>query len=251
MFSKQWIKSQRQIAGIRESAKVLSLTLKTIRASVIAGVTTSRLNEIAMQCIQDHSARPSFLGYNGFPAAICTSVDDAVIHGIPNNKPLRNGQIIGIDCGVELRGYYSDAAITLPVGTITQDATNLLRLTEESLHKGINNIRRKSTINDISTAIFNHLHRHNLGIIRNYCGHGVGLAIHEPPSVPNHPSWQNKISLHAGMVLAIEPMATLGDDDVIVLPDGWTVSTKDRSIGAHFEHTILVLENGAEILTDW
>ena len=174
-----------------------------------------------------------------------------MIHGIPDDTPLRNGQVVGVDCGIELEGYYSDAAVSLAVGSVSPKVEKLLRVTKESLYKGVDAARVGHRINDISRAIEEHVSREGYGIVRPYCGHGVGLAIHEDPQVPNYVGPGPNPRLKPGMVLAIEPMVNLGDDDVEVLDDDWTVVTADGSVSAHYEFTVVVLSDGPEILTPW
>ena len=245
------LKTAGQIEGIRRSGQLLVHVLQELIPRVEAGVSPRNLDSIARARIEAAGGRPSFLGYHGFPAALCTSVDDQVIHGIPDDTPLRNGQVVGVDCGIELEGYYSDAAVSLAVGSVSPKVEKLLRVTKESLYKGVDAARVGHRINDISRAIEEHVSREGYGIVRPYCGHGVGLAIHEDPQVPNYVGPGPNPRLKPGMVLAIEPMVNLGDDDVEVLDDDWTVVTADGSVSAHYEFTVVVLSDGPEILTPW
>jgi len=205
----------------------------------------------ARKFIEKAGGKPSFLGYSGFPASICVSVNKAVIHGIPDKRPFQEGDVVGIDCGVILNGYFSDSAYTFPIGKITPEIKKLLTITKESLYLGIDQGVVGNRVKDISRAVYRHVIPHGYGVVRSYCGHGVGLAIHEDPQVPNYPGSGPNPRLKPGMVLAIEPMINLGGDDVKVLDDDWTVVTRDGSISAHYEHTILVTEDGPEILTLW
>lgn len=245
------LKTKDQVEGIRRSGTLLVSVLRELIPRVEAGVSPLDLDDIARARIEAAGGRPSFLGYHGFPAALCTSVDHQVIHGIPDETPLRNGQVVGVDCGIELGGYYSDAAVSVPVGTVSQKIERLLRVTKESLYKGVDAARVGNRINDISRAIEEHVSREGYGIVRPYCGHGVGLAIHEDPQVPNYVGPGPNPRLKPGMVLAIEPMVNLGDDDVDVLDDDWTVVTADGSVSAHYEFTVVVLSDGPDILTPW
>ncbi len=245
------LKTEAQIAGIRKSGQLLVEVLDTLLSEVHPGVSTLHLDSIARTRIELAGGRPSFLGYHGFPAALCTSVDSAVIHGIPNSSPLSEGQVVGIDCGIDLEGYYSDAARSVPVGKVSPEVEKLLRVTKESLYRGVAAARLGNRINDISRAIEEHVSKEGFGIVRPYCGHGLGLAIHEDPQVPNYVGPGPNPRLKPGMVLAIEPMVNLGDDEVEVLDDDWTVVTADGSVSAHYEFTIVVLSDGPEILTPW
>ncbi|MFP4010786.1 MAG: type I methionyl aminopeptidase [Spirochaetaceae bacterium] len=243
------VKTAKQIDGIRVASRFLVEVLTELEQRVEPGVTTRRLDGIAREMLEKMGARPAFLGYMGFPAALCTSVDSAVIHGIPDDTPLVEGQVVGIDCGVEYRGYYSDSAITVPVGDVSTEVRRLMEVTKESLALGIEKATAGNRVSDISRAIYEHVTGHGYGVVRPYCGHGVGLDIHEDPQIPNYISSGPNPRLKNGMVIAIEPMINLGGDDVDVLDDDWTVVTTDRSISAHFEHTVAVGSDGAEILT--
>jgi methionyl aminopeptidase len=245
------IKSPKQIEGIRQSSRILVRVLKEVSSMVEPGITTKKLDARAREIIFDLQARPAFLGYMDFPAALCTSVDAEVIHGIPNDKPLRQGQIVSIDCGIDLNGYYSDSAVTVPVGDVSHQISQLLTDTRDSLQLGIDQAQVGNRVSDISRAIYRHNKQRGYGIVRPYCGHGVGLEIHEEPQVPNYVGNGPNPRLKKGMVIAIEPMINLGTDDVKVLNDDWTVVTRDGSTSAHFEHTVAILEDRTEVLTTW
>ncbi|MFP4483485.1 MAG: type I methionyl aminopeptidase [Spirochaetota bacterium] len=245
------LKSPKQIDGIREASRLLVTVLQETAQLVEPGVTTGELSEYANRRITALGARAAFLGYMDFPAAMCTSVDEAVIHGIPNDTKLREGQIVTIDFGVEYRGYYSDSAVTMPVGRVSQEVQALLKATKESLWLGIEQAKAGNRVNDISRAIYHYNRRAGYGIVRPYCGHGVGLEIHEDPQVPNYVGTGPNPRLKPGMVLAIEPMINLGGDDVRLLDDDWTVVTADSSVSAHFEHTVAIHEDHTEVLTQW
>jgi methionyl aminopeptidase len=209
------------------------------------------LDAEARTFIDGLGGRPAFLGYHGFPAALCTSVNDQVIHGIPNGRRLRSGDVLGIDCGIEYNGYYSDAAFSVALGTVAPEVRKLMEVTRECLYRGIEAARVGNRIKDISRAVYSHAKEHGYGVVRQYCGHGVGLDIHEEPQVPNYVGRGNNPRLKPGMVLAIEPMINLGTDDVEVLDDDWTVVTADGSVSAHFEHSVAILDDRTEVLTDW
>ncbi len=243
------LKNKQQVAKIAEVSKVLAEVLHELVNKVAPGVTTAELDDYARKRIEKLGGAPSFYGYRGYPASICASVDDAVIHGIPNAAPLRAGQIVGIDCGIVKDGYYSDAAVTVGVGDISSKVAHLLDDTAEALHNGIAAATASGKISDISKAVETVGLRCGYGIIEEYCGHGVGLAIHEEPSITNTSRQADNSQLRAGMVLAIEPMFCLGSPGIYVADDKWTVQTRDGTPAAHFEHTIAVTEHGPEILT--
>lgn len=254
------IKTPEQIEGIRKSCRLLAQIMEEVKKTVRPGMTTAKINEVTEQLIATAGAKPAFKGYRAFPggvafpSSICTSVNDVVVHGIANsNEPLHEGDIIGLDLGVNLNGYFSDMAVTLPVGQVSKELYTLMDVTKESLHNGIANVKAGAKIKDISQAIEQTIRPHGFGIVRDFVGHGVGLRVHEPPTIPNHISREFRddlaVTLQEGMVLAIEPMVTLGSEDVDVYDDGWTVFTRDGSYAAHFEHTVLVTATGHEILT--
>lgn len=243
------IKTAKQIDGIRESCSLLADVLEILEEHVTPGVTTSQLDAIARKEINARGGRPAFLGYQGFPGALCTSVNEEVIHGIPGGRILKNGDVVSIDCGIEYNGFYSDSAITVPVGSVSDEIHKLLEVTKESLEIGINAAKVGNRVNDISRSIYRRIHSENYGIVRPYCGHGVGLAIHEDPQIPNYVGRGPNPRLKPGMVIAIEPMVNLGVDDIEVLDDEWTVVTKDNAVSAHFEHTVAIFRDHTEVLT--
>lgn len=245
------VKNQKQIEGIRASCALLSRLLFTVRKAIAPGVSGLELDELAEDFIRKHGGRPAFLGYEGFPGTVCISINEAVIHGIPDKRKLREGDIVGIDCGIDLDGYYSDAAVTWPVGQVSPAADQLMRVTRECLDKGIAAIKPGARIFDISRAVFSHATAYGYGVVRQYCGHGVGLEIHEDPQIPNYVSSGPNPRLVPGMVVAIEPMINAGRPEVRILADDWTVVTMDASLSAHYEHTVLVTETGHEVLTSW
>jgi len=245
------LKNERQIEGIRASCQMLSVMYEELKPMVKPGVTPKELDTFAYDFIKRNGGKPAFLGYEGFPATLCISVNEVVIHGIPSDRPLAEGDIVGIDGGIELDGYFSDAAMTLPVGAISKDAQKLLDVTRESLRLALEQIRPHARISDISRAVFSYATKNGLKVVRQYCGHGVGLEMHEDPQIPNYVSPGPNPRLMPGMVLAIEPMINIGTSDVRVLDDDWTVVTMDGSLSAHFEHTVLVTDSGCEVLTRW
>ena len=245
------LKNKSDIEKIRESANILKETMSFLKEHIKEGNTTDSLNELALKKISDLGATPAFLGYMNYPAAICTSINEEVIHGIPSTRELVSGDIISIDIGVEKDGYYSDAAVTFPVGKVTDELDSLIKVTRESLLIGINNVANRSRIKDVSSAIYEYADNRGFGVVRQYCGHGVGFSLHEEPQISNYPGNSDNQRLKAGMVLAIEPMLNIGSWEVDVLQDGWTVVTSDHKASAHFEHTVAVFEDHTEILTDF
>jgi len=243
------LKNQKQIEGIRKSCKLLAETLQRVGELVEVGKTPKELDAFAREFIERRRGRPAFLGYHGFPGALCISKNEAVIHGIPDDEPLRSGDVVSIDCGIELDGYYSDSAVTFAVGDVPEEIKQLMRVAHESLELGIREAQAGNRIKDISRAIYQHNRQYGYGIVRPYCGHGLGLELHEEPNVPNYVGRGPNPRLKPGMVLAIEPMINLGGDEVDVLDDDWTVVTSDSSISVHFEHTVAVLKEGTEVLT--
>lgn len=245
------LKNKSDIEKIRESANILKETMSFLKEDIKEGNTTDSLNELALKKISGLGANPAFLGYMNYPAAICTSINEEVIHGIPSRRELVSGDIISIDIGVEKDGYYSDAAVTFPVGKVTDELDSLIKVTRESLLTGINNVANRSRIKDVSSAIYEYADNRGFGVVRQYCGHGVGFSLHEEPQISNYPGNSDNQRLKAGMVLAIEPMLNIGSWEVDVLQDGWTVVTSDHKASAHFEHTVAVFEDHTEILTDF
>ena len=228
---------------------MLARTLEKLTRMVEPGITLLDIDAECRRLIANYGGRPAFLGYNDFPAAICTSVNEEVIHGIPSKRKLRDGDVLSLDCGVDLDGFISDSAVTVAVGTIGPEIDRMMRVTQEALALGIAAAHPWGRVHDISRAIYRHVSQHNYGVVRPYCGHGVGFAVHEEPQVPNYISAGPNPRLKPGMVLAIEPMINLGTDDVDVLDDDWTVVTVDGSVSVHFEHTIAIREDRVEILT--
>jgi methionyl aminopeptidase len=246
------LKNESEINRIRESCHMLSGCFEAIAPLVKPGVTTKELDDAARHYIVSHGGKPAFLDYEGYPATLCVSTNEIVIHGIPGPRKLVEGDIIGLDCGIDLDGYFSDAALTLPVGKISPEADKLLRVTRECLARAIAAVKVGARIHDISRAVYGHAVSNGYGVVRQYCGHGVGLSQHEDPQIPNYVSPGPNPRLAPGMVLAIEPMINLGKGDVRVLDDDWTVVTIDKKISAHYEHTVAILPDGSvEVLTAW
>jgi len=246
------VKNKKQLDGIRYSCKLLSEVYSVVIHNINPGATTEDLDKITREEIAKRNSKPAFLGYMGFPAALCTSLNNQVIHGIPSSKTvLKEGDILSLDCGVIHNGFYSDAAVTIPVGKISNDAEKLLKITKESLYKGIEKARVGNRLMEISRAVYNHVTGNNMGVVREFCGHGIGMSLHEDPQIPNYVNNGPNPRLKEGMVFAIEPMINAGTWKVNVLDDGWTVETQDGSLSAHFEHTIAILKDKAEILTGW
>jgi len=249
-----YIKTKKEIDLIRESCKIVAETLQLLKINVKPGITTYELDKIAEDYILSNNAKAAFKGYSQagsykFPGSICTSVDDAVVHGIPGQRVLNNGEIISLDVGVYKNGYYGDAAISVPVGSISEEKQKLLDVTEKSLHLGIEEAKESHRVHDISGTIQEYVEKNGFSVVRELCGHGVGKFLHEDPSVPNFGKKGTGAKLRNGMTLAIEPMVNLGKSEVRTGDDGWTVLTADGLPSAHFEHTILISDGKPEILT--
>lgn len=243
------IKNETEIGYMRLASKVVSNTLAELVEVIKPGMTTAELDRLAEEIIVKQGARPSFKGYHGFPASICTSVNDEVIHGIPSNRVLKEGDIISIDCGAELNGYHGDAARTVPVGKVSEEAYEIIKVTEESFFEGVKNAIVGKRLTDISFAIQSYVEKNGFSVVRDYVGHGIGRQMHEDPEVPNYGIPGRGPKLAAGMVLAIEPMVNRGNSKVIQKSNGWTVCTFDGTLSAHYENTVAILKDGYEILT--
>lgn len=243
------LKTDREIDYMRDAGKIVGQTLLELKKAIVPGVSTLELDRIADQYIRHAGAIPAFKGYGGFPANICTSVNEQVVHGIPGSRQLKSGDVISLDVGTKLNRYYGDAAITVPVGDVDDQLLNLLTVTEESLYKGIEKAIKGNRLSDISHAVQLHAESHGYGVVRDYVGHGIGQRMHEDPQIPNYGPPGRGPLLKNGMVLAIEPMINLGTPEVEVLADDWTVVTADGKISAHFEHTVAVTDGEPLILT--
>ena len=244
------IKTPKQIELMREAGKITAETLEEVGKHIKPGISTLELDKIAHDYIISRGAKPSFLHYHGFPASICTSVDDVVVHGIPKKTQiLEEGQIIGIDVGAVKNGYHGDAARTFLVGEVSEEKKKLVEVTKECFYESIRGLKEGSRLGDIGARVQRHAEKHGYSVVRVMVGHGIGRNMHEDPEVPNYGIEGSGIKLKAGMTIAIEPMLNLGGDDVHTLEDDWTVVTNDGRPSAHFEHTIHVTEGDAEILT--
>jgi methionyl aminopeptidase len=244
------LKSPAQIAHMREAGRILVDAFRMCRDLVKPGVSTLEIDREVETLIRDRKAKPAFKGYRGFPATICASINEEVVHGIPApRRRLREGDIIGLDLGAIVEGYYADAAVTLPVGEVTDEARRLLDVTRESLDRAIAQCRPGRRLGDVSVAVQRHVEAAGFGVVRAFVGHGIGRTLHEDPQVPNFGEPGRGPLLRPGMVLALEPMVTMGHWEVRVLADRWTAVTADGSLAAHFEHTVAVTEQGPDVLT--
>ncbi|MGI8906038.1 MAG: type I methionyl aminopeptidase [Candidatus Sumerlaeaceae bacterium] len=249
MAKKVELKSEAELQKMREAGILLRKVFNEIGNRVAPGVTTAQLDQVARKCIEDGGAKPAFLGYLGYPATLCTSVNEEVVHGIPSSRTLNEGDIVSIDCGLVLNGFYADTATTYAVGTISEEAQQLLKATRESLDRAIEHMVVGNRIGTVSSAVQQYVEERGYSVVRDYTGHGIGRAMHEPPQIPNFGDADTGFRLRPGLVLAIEPMVNAGTYKTKTLKDGWTVVTADGALSAHFEHTIAVTENGPMILT--
>jgi methionyl aminopeptidase len=243
------LKSKREIDIMRDASRIVAEVLQELRLHCQAGVTTRELDKVAEGKTHHCGGSPAFKGYRGYPRALCTSINQQVVHGIPGDYELKEGDIVGLDYGVAYGGYYGDAAITVAIGKVSPEVQKLLRVTEECLYRGIDQMIPGNHLADISQAIQTYAESNGFSLVREFGGHGIGKHMHEDPMVLNYVSNGRGIKLKPGLVLAVEPMVNMGKDPVKVLADGWTVVTCDGKPSAHFEHTIAVTENGPEILT--
>jgi methionyl aminopeptidase len=234
---------------MRRSNRIVAEILEEIKSLARAGITTRELNERAEELLAQKKARSAFKGYNGYPAVLCTSVNEEVVHGIPSGRVLREGDILSLDFGAIYEDYYGDAAITLAIGRTSEEAERLMRVAEEALYLAIDRARPGNRLQDISAAVQGHVESHGFSIVRDFVGHGIGQQLHEKPQIPNFGEAGRGVRLKPGMTLAIEPMINAGGYEVRVLQDGWTAVTKDGSLSAHFEHSVAVTENGPYILS--
>jgi len=244
------LKSPQEIDKMKRSGRIIAEICQLLSQEVRPGITTKSLDIYASNAIKDTGAKPAFLGFKGYPATICTSVNEQVVHGIPGQYTLKSGDIIGIDVGIVYDGYCSDMAITVPVGTVSGETKRLIDVTREALYIGINQMVEGNRLYDISSAIQEHVEKNGFSVVRDLTGHGVGQDMHEDPQVPNFGRRGTGMQLKRGAVFALEPMVNQGDYGVVTLPDNWTVVTTDGSLSAHFEHTIAITGNGPEILTE-
>jgi len=240
---------EEEISTIRKSNQIVAKILAELGKMIIPGVQTKELDEYAELRAKEMNAIPAFKGYRGYPASLCTSINEEIVHGIPSSRRLRDGDIISLDFGVLYEGYYGDAAVTYPVGEITPKVKKLIKAAEETFYKGMEQMKPGKRISDISFAIQSHVESQGFSVIRAFVGHGIGLSLHEEPQVPNFGPPGRGPKLKSGMVLAIEPMIAMGDWDVEILDDNWTAITRDRSLSAHYEHTVAITQKGPEILS--
>lgn len=238
------LKTPEEIEIMARASRLVAETLEMLKKHVRPGVTTEELDRLAEDFIRSQGGRPAFKGYRNYPKTLCTSVNDQVVHGIPSKRVLKEGDIVGLDLGVVVDGFYGDAAVTVPVGTISEEAARLLRVTEEALYAGISQATVGNRLSDISHAVQERAEAAGFSVVTDFVGHGIGRQLHEEPQVPNYGKPGQGPRLQAGMVLAIEPMINMGKSEVRVLDDQWTAVTKDGSLSAHFEHTIAIQPSG-------
>jgi methionyl aminopeptidase len=242
-------KSPAEIERMRAANALVAQVLWDLAAMVTPGVSTADLDAAAEKSVRAAGAEPAFKGYRGYPSTLCASINDQVVHGIPSKRALRSGDIVSLDMGVKLDGFFGDSAITVPVGSVSDDVNKLLRVTQEALEKGIAQVRVGGRISDIGHAIQHHVEEHGFSVVREFVGHGIGAALHEEPQIANYGEPGHGPRLAEGMTLAIEPMVNMGRPAVRVLADGWTAVTRDGSLSAHFEHTVAVTKNGPLVMT--
>ena len=243
------IKSPRELEAMRQAGQVVARMIAAITRAVEPGMTTQDLDDVAVQELRKHDAKPAFLGYMGFPATICTSVNEEIVHGIPSKRVLKEGDLVKCDVGAIVDGMHGDAAVTLPVGEVSDEALRLIEATRESLNQAIAQVRSGARLGDLGEAVQKYAEARGYGVVREYVGHGIGRRLHEEPQIPNYGVAGRGQMLRAGMAIAIEPMLNLGTWRTRTLEDGWTVVTADGRLSAHFEHTMAVGEEGAEVMT--
>ena len=243
------LKSPQEIAIMREGNRILARLFEHLAPLIQPGITTAELDKEAELFIRSHNAAPAFKGYRGYPATLCTSVNEEVIHGIPSGRILQEGDIVSLDFGVLFEGFYSDSALTAPVGRAGAEALRLIAAAERSFVRGLEQMKEGNRLSDISAAIQESVESEGFSVVRQFVGHGIGRALHEEPPVPNFGAPGRGPKIKPGMTLAIEPMIAAGGAEVVILEDGWTAVTRDRSLAAHFEHTVAMTENGPEVLS--
>jgi methionyl aminopeptidase len=243
------LKSRREIQIMRDASRIVAEVLDALRRCCRVGISTRELDRVAEEITLKHGAEPAFKGYRGYPKALCASINQQVVHGIPGDITLTEGDIVGLDFGVNYKGYVGDAAITVPIGAVSEETKKLLRITEECLYLGIEQMVPGNHLSDLSRAIQTHAEKNGFSLVKEFGGHGIGKDLHEDPMVLNYVVNGRGIRLREGLVLAVEPMVNMGADEVQILSDGWTVVTRDGKPSAHFEHTVAITENGPEILT--
>ena len=245
------LKNPDEIEKARASNRIVAEVLNVLREKVKPGVTTRELDKVAEDITRKRGAKPAFKGYRGYPYSLCTSVNEEVVHGMPSNRVLMEGDLIGLDFGVFFDGFCGDSAITLPVGRVSEEAERLMRVTEQSLYAAIRQAKDGNRLGDISAAVQETAESAGYSVVRDFVGHGIGKDMHEEPQIPNYGKKGRGMELKRGMILAIEPMVNAGKYKVKVLSDGWTVITADGSLSAHFEHSVAITDNGPEILSNW
>ena len=247
-----YLKTEEEIEWLRENNLLVSATLAELARHIRPGVTTLELDGIAEDFIRSHGAVPGFLGYNGFPNSLCVSVNEQVVHGIPSSKVvLKEGDVVSVDCGTFMKGFYGDSAYTFAVGEIAQEVSDLLRVTKEALYKGVAQACPGKRIGDVGYAVQEHAEKHGYSVVREMVGHGLGRKMHEDPQVPNYGARGRGPLLKEGMVICIEPMINMGTREIVFERDGWTVRTRDRRPSAHFEFAVAITKNGPDVLTDF
>lgn len=242
-------KTDKEIKAIKKSNQIVAKILRELQSMVKPGIKTEELDSYAEARTKEMKAVPAFKGYHGYPASLCASVNEEIVHGIPGSRILREGDIISLDFGVVYDGFYGDAALTCPVGRISKEAQKLISAVEEAFHRGLEQVREGNRISDVSFAIQRNVESKGFSVIRSFVGHGIGFYLHEEPQIPNFGSAGHGLRIKKGMVLAIEPMISSGDWRVEILPNEWTAITKDRTLSAHYEHTVAVTSSGVEILS--
>lgn len=246
-----YLKSKRELDIMRRAGSCVAQVLKAVKAEARAGVTLLELDTLAEKLTLELGAKPAFKGYRGYRHTLCTSVNEQVVHGIPTARELKDGDIVGLDFGLIVEGYFGDSAITVPIGKVPAEAHQLMRATKDALYAGIRASRSGNTVRDVAKAVEGAVRPYGYGIVREFVGHGIGQKLHEDPQVPNYEAGASNIVLKPGLTIAIEPMINVGKPGVRVLSDKWTAVTVDGSLSAHFEHTIAITEGDPEILTDW
>ena len=244
------IKTQEEIKIMKEGGKILARIMKELEEKVKPGITTEYLNRVAEDLVFKYGGKPSFKGYEGFPAALCTSINEELVHTVPSEKQLKQRDIISLDLGIFYKGLHTDMAITLPVGEISPEAARLIRVTKKALKRGIRKVRSEITLGDIGNTIQRYVEGQGYGVVRDLCGHGIGKKVHEDPQILNYGKRKTGLKIKEGMVLCLEPMVTIGDYKLKKSKDGHGYITKDDSLSAHFEHTMAVTKNGCQVLTE-
>lgn len=243
------LKSEKDLEMIRRSGKILARVMKKIQESTKIGMTTAEIDQLAENLLAKENVASAFKGYNGFPATTCISINEEIVHGIPGNRELEDGDIVGLDLGINYQGYFTDIAITMPIGKVDSRLKRLIEVTKKALFEGIKEAKVDNHLYDISYAIQNYVEKNGFSVVRQFVGHGIGKELHEEPEIPNFGRPHQGPLLKSGMVFAIEPMVNIGSWESEILDNGWTAVTKDRSSSAHFEHTVVITDSGPEILT--